>query len=115
MSQNSSTYMKLVEDTLTIDGTGVGRFETSAKYVHALLIGVDGSSASASTGNYVGGSAVTLANGAGQKITAGSSYSAAAIPNDRGTIPVNIADYYVAGTSGDTLWCQYFEETQKGN
>lgn len=115
MSRNSSTYMKMIEDTATIGTDGVVRFETSSKYVHALLIGIDGTSASASTGVWVGGSSVTGFNQRGRKITADSPYPVSCIPNDRGTIPVDLSNYYVAGANGDTIWVHYLEEYQQGN
>lgn len=114
MSRNSSTYLKLVGDTATIGTSGVVQFETSSKYVHSLLIGIDGTSASASTGVWVGASTVTATNQQGAKITAGSNFSASAIANDRGTIPLDLSNYYVAGASGDTVWCLYLEEYQQG-
>ena len=113
MSVNSSTYLQLKSDEATIGTDNVVRFTTSDTYVHSLVIGVKDDSASATTGNWVGASDVTAANKKGAKITATSPLSVATIANDRGTLPVNLADYYVAGASGDTVYCVYLEEVAK--
>lgn len=63
----------------------------------------------------VGDSSVTVANGYGATISSTSGFSAATVANDRGTIPLNRSDYWVAGAENVVVYMLYHEETQQGN
>lgn len=111
MSRNKSTYLKYNVDLITADSTSE-RLSATDKFVYGMIIGVQADSASATTGNYVSDvTGVTVAAGDGVKITADSPFSVSAYNVGNELLAVNLADYYVATTSGDKIFVAYLEET----
>ena len=111
MSRNSSTYLKYNVDLITADATSE-RLSATDRFVYGLVIGVQGASASATSGNYVSDvTGVTVAAGDGVKITASSALSVGGSSVGNEMLAVNLADYYVATTSGDKIYVAYLEET----
>ncbi len=110
---NKSTYLKYQVDLITADDTSE-RLSATSKYVYSLIIGVQAGSASATTGNYVSNvTGVTVAAGDGVKITTDSPFSASAYNVGTELLAVNLADYYVATTSGDKIFVAYLEEVSR--
>jgi len=115
MSINRSTYLQYKYTAITADDT-YEQLSATDLFVYGLIIGVNDGSASASTGNWVGtSSAVSVSNKNGVKITASQPFSVspAAVGNE--LLPVNLADYFVATTSGDTIYVAYLEEATQAN
>jgi hypothetical protein len=113
MSLNGSTYLKFVHTPITSNDT-YEQLSATDKYVYSLIIGVDDDSASATTGNWVGtSSAVTVANKNGIKITASQPLSVGGESVGREMLAVNLADYFVATTSGDLIYVSYLEEVAR--
>lgn len=110
MSLNQSTYLKYVFTSITADAA-YEQLSATNKYVYALVIGVYDDSASASSGNWVGtSSSVSTSNKNGVKITSSQTFSISPAAVGDELLPVNLADYYVATTSGDKIYVAYLEE-----
>lgn len=113
MSLNQSTYLKYNVDLITADSTSE-QLSATDKYVYSMIIGVQAGSASATSGNYVSDtSGTTVAAGDGVKITTDSPFSVSAYNVGTELISVNLADYYVATTSGDKIFVAYLEEVAR--
>ena len=113
MSLNQSTYLKYVYTAITANDT-YEQLSATDLFVYNLIIGVNEDSASATTGNWVGtSSAVSTSNKNGILITATSPLSVnSAEPGDE-ALAVNLKDYFVATTSGDTIYVAYLNEVAR--
>lgn len=111
MSHNSQTRLEYIFEEGTVGTSGVIQFATTQELVYDIIFGVNEDSNSASTGNWVGNSGVTTTNKSGVKITATREFSVASKSIDRQHIPLDLSDYYVAGTNGDIVYAGYLKET----
>lgn len=113
MSYNNQTYLKYVFTAITADDT-YEQLSATNKFVYGLVVGVYDDSASASSGNWVGtSSSITVSNKNGHKITSDKPFAISAFTVGNKLIPINLADYYVATTSGDKIYVAYLEEVQQ--
>lgn len=113
MSHNSQTRLEYIFEEGTIGTDAVLQFSTTKELIYDAIFGVNEDSASATSGNWVGNSGVTAANKQGVKITSDKEFSVASKSIDKQHIPLDLSDYYVAGTDGDVVWVAYLKETSQ--